>query len=57
MIFADSNSYIKMLNIQGLISPNPINSSSFVNYKNINIAPVAGTGNFATKILALDFSK
>jgi hypothetical protein len=45
-----------MFNIQGLINSSPITASSFTNYKNINVNPIAGAGNFASSINALDFS-
>jgi hypothetical protein len=45
-----------MFNIEGLGNSTPITSSSFINYKNINVGSIATSGYFPPKITSIDFS-
>jgi hypothetical protein len=45
-----------MFNIEGLGNSTPITSSSFINYKNINIGTITSSGKFPPRITSLDFS-
>jgi hypothetical protein len=45
-----------MFNILNLENPDPLTNQSFINYKNIDVSSIAGSGNVANEIKALDFS-